>query len=157
MLEKDRNSALETKYRNIANILEEGAATNILKLVCRLEHVDYLALIQQSQLSSYKHFSPRMLLLMLFFSANYISLKLQIDIDTTTQLLQQLHSTFTIDDPILWLQRLLSQVEKNRLRMQLAKEELMRGLDTTSQPLDTAEDRKLKERKLKPYLKPKEY
>lgn len=94
---------------------------------------------------------------MLFFSANYISQKLQIDIDTTKQLLNQLHGTFTIDDPILWLQRLLNQVEKQRIHMQLAKDDLMHGLAPINQPTDTAEERKIKERKFKIRFRPREY
>lgn len=157
VLQNEKNTGLETKYRNLANILGDAEATSMLKLICRLEHVDYLELMQQCQTSPQRHFSPRLLLLLLLFSANYISIKLQIDIDTTTKLLQQLRGTFTIDDPIAWLQRLLTQVEKHRVSMQLAKDDLMHGLDPTNQPLDTAEHRKIKERKLKPYLRPKEY
>jgi hypothetical protein len=94
---------------------------------------------------------------MLFFSANYMSLKLQVDLDTTNQLLEQLHGTFTIDDPVQWLQRLLAQVEKQRIHMQLAKDELIHGLDPTDQPTDTAELRKIKERKIKPQLRNGKY
>ncbi len=153
MLEQEKSN-LDLLYRNLSNILGETEATSILKLICRNKHIDYLNFMEKAQVSYLRHFSPRLILHMLCLPGNYVAVRLQIDHDTAAKLLAELRNEFTIDDPIVWLKQVLSQAEKESLRYQHAKDDLLHGLNVVNQPTDTAEERKIKQRKLKPSLRP---
>lgn len=131
-----------------SELLGEAEAARILQIICRAYDVDYLNLIATIQQQTNKHITPRILLHILILPVPYVSEKLQIDQDLVAQLLDQLHHTFTIDDPIDWLKNLLHTIEKSIKRHALTKENQLHGLAVTEQPLDTAEERKLCERKL---------
>ena len=141
--------------RNISNLLEEAESTHLLHLICQKLHVDYLSLMQTCQGIAMKHMAPRVLLHLMLFPPIYISQKLEIDPQIAVELLNELRRSFTIDDPILWLKRLLSITEKERLRYTNAQQDLIHGLAPVNQPVDTAEERKQRDRRFKPTLRPR--
>ena len=78
------------------------------------------------------------------FNPNYIAKVMHIHIDDAMKLLDFLQRIFTIDNPILWLERLKACLEKDQHYYQELKEKMMMGREIITQPLDTAEDRRNK-------------
>lgn len=150
ILDRRTDDNTDWVIQNISNILGEAESGRILQLICEKSHLNQAQLISHcQQLTTYK-ISPRLLLHIACLPTYFVADKLQIDEDRVMQLLNELRKIFTIDDPILWLKRLLSQTEKEQLFYERSKEELLHGLAVVNQPVDTAEERKLRERKLKP-------
>jgi hypothetical protein len=140
--------------RNVTSILQDAEATHILHLMCQKMHVDYLSLLETCQQIAQRHITPRLLLHILLLPPSYISQQLEVDPIIALELLNELYRSFNIDDPIEWLKGLLNSTQKARLHEQHAKEDLLHGLAVVDQPIDTAEERKLRDRRLKPVLRP---
>jgi hypothetical protein len=147
VLEEYDGTNLNLVGRNVSNLLGEVEAMHIMHLICQRSHIDYLELMQDCQKITLRHITPRLLLQIACLPISYVEDKLEIDQFWASQLLDKLRHNFTIDDPILWLKRLLNQTEKERLHYAHAKEDLLHGLAVTNQPVDTAEERKLKDRR----------
>ena len=156
-----RVSILEKLRRNLLN---EQNSHVILKFLCYISGVSYDRLLS----SCYEKFNqqekhidlPKLLCHLLCmwgscFSDTYMSKVLELDVIEVQQLISHLRSTFTIDNPIMWLQGLAAKYERNRLSPLKCKQDLMHGLDVVNQPVDTREDRRIKNRNLKklsPYI-----
>lgn len=139
--------ALENEQEDIAtDILDETNSPHIIQLLCNKTDVDLAELYTETQIMTRQQISPRLLLHIIFLSLGKVSNELEIDYDETFQILQHLKSTFTIDDPILWLKRFLEQCEQEHLKLREQHHKLMHGLEVVNQPLDTAEERRVKER-----------
>jgi hypothetical protein len=143
-----------TILRSIADLIGDAEALHILQIACRKLHVDYLKLINECQSIAGSHIiAPRLLMYLICLPIPYISEKLQVDEYRASQLLDELRRNFIIDDPIKWLKLLLELIEQERLHYAKQKEDLLHGLAVTTQPVDTAEERKLRERRLNPLIK----
>jgi len=81
------------------------------------------------------------------YSNSALANQLEIDIEEATYLIEQLKNSYNIDDPIAWIKSFIDQANKNKSHASVKKSELMRGLQAIGQAEDTAEERKLKERK----------
>ena len=73
--------------------------------------------------------------------------QLDLDIEEATYLIEQLKGSYNIDDPLSWIKRFIAQSNKTRLNSKVKNSELMRGLQAIEQAEDTAEERKLRDRK----------
>lgn len=153
VLEQMPNGEREQIQRNISNLLGEAESTRILQLICHKQNIDYLGVLQKCQEITLKHISPRVLLHIYCLPIPYVAEELQIDPYRVAELLAELQHIFTTDDPVLWLKLFLAQTEKDRLYLQ-AKANLLHGIEPVNQPVDTAEERKIKERKLQFRFKP---
>lgn len=154
VLEQIPDGDREQLQRNLSNLLGEAESMRILQLICHKQDIDYLALMQKCQSITIKHISPRLLLHIMCLPVPYVAQKLEIDQERVFALLQELHAVFTIDDPIYWLKMFLAQTEKDRLYLQQAKQDLLHGLAVVNQPVDTAEERRIRERKFHLRYKP---
>ena len=134
----------------ISEILGDRESKRILELLCLKFGVDYSKFIQECHELYGGHASARMLLHIAILSLSFVCGVLQIDEDEASQLLDHFRHTFTIDSPLSWLKAMLHQSEKQRLYVRQAKELLMLGRESVGQPVDTAEERKLKHRRLHP-------
>lgn len=158
VLETKDNPDLEHTWRNVNNILGEVESRRILQTMCRLLHVDYLALMQKCQAITLRRVSPRLLLHLSILPVPLVSVKLQIDQYWAAQLLEEFHREFTIDDPIVWLKNFLAITEQQRLRYSKEKDDLLMGRAIIGTPRDTAEYRRTNIlNRLKPHLTPPEF
>jgi hypothetical protein len=148
------NDTQDDTYRNISNLLGDLESIKIMQLFCHIYHIDYLELMHECQTITLKRISPRLLLHIMFLPTPYVANKLEIDVYFAQELLTHLRNAFTIDQPLLWLRRLLDQTNKERLHDNEAKHDLLMGRSIAEQPVDTAEERKIKLRKFHLTLKP---
>lgn len=155
VLETHQARNIKAAYQNISNMLGEGEATRILKVMCQVQHVDYLELMKDCQSVTLRRVSPRLLLHIAVLPVPFVASQLQIDQYWAGQLLDQLHKHFTIDDPIVWLKSLLSITEQERMRYSKAKEDVRLGRAVVDPPADTAEYRRTQQwHRLRQDLKP---
>ncbi|MBT6538799.1 MAG: hypothetical protein HOL58_04850 [Francisellaceae bacterium] len=129
----------------------------ILKFLCYSSNINHSTLlsIASKEICPNNNISlPKLLCHMLCMwgsslSDSYMSNVLELDISEVRQLIEHLKQTFTIDDPIRWLQSLAKKYEKQRLESLKNKENLMHGWEMTTQAIDTREERRVKNRRLK--------
>lgn len=158
ILETKDESDLEHTWRNVNNILGEIESRRMLQTMCRLMHVDYLELMQKCQAITLRRVSPRLLLHLAVLPVTLVSEKLQVDQYWASQLLEEFHRQFTIDDPILWLKRFLAITEEERMRYSKEKHDLLMGRAIVGTPRDTAEYRRANIlHRLRPRLTPPEF
>lgn len=147
-------------YEQISTILGEAQSTRILELICQKLNVDYHTLLNNCQSiadkvdPSSKHIkvTARLLLHMLLVSISFVCNKLQVDENCVEQMLVQLRHNFTIDSPLSWLRAFLKQTEHERKHQVEVQEKLLHSGYAVGQATDTAEERKVKERKNPSFL-----
>lgn len=83
-----------------------------------------------------------------YYKNSALAEQLELDIEEANYLIEQLKGSYNIDDPLSWLKGFIAQSNKTRLNSKVKKSELMRGLQAIEQAEDTAEERKLRDRKL---------
>lgn len=154
ILEQKDSHKPEEVFHSVSSLLSESVSSQVLHLLCEKTHIDYLSLMQTTQGIALRHLSPKILLHFMLFPPIYLAQKLEIDPQIAVELLNELRRSFIIDEPLVWLKRLLSYIEKERAHYAQAKQDLLHGLAVVNQPVDTAEERKIRARKLKPILKP---
>lgn len=155
-LETHASGDMNDAYRNVANILGEVEANRILHVMCQINHIDYLSLMQDCQKVTSKRITARLLLHMSLFPVGFVAGQLQIDSSTAAKLLEELRKNFTIDNPILWLQSFLTITEQERARYGKEKHDLLMGRAVTNAPRDTHEAKRKRDElhRLRPDLKP---
>ncbi len=146
-------------YEQISALLGDAESTRILELMCQKLNVDYAKLMHtcQQELDTDKpgghiKVTARLLLHMLLVSISFVCNKLQVDPNTVEQMLIQLRQNFTIDTPLPWLRAFLKQTEHERKHQLEVQEKLLHSGYAVEQAPDTAEERKVKERKKPGYL-----
>lgn len=155
-----RVSILE-KLRN--NLLTDNNSHIILKFLCYLSGISYDRLINNcTNVTEIENHAalPRLLCQLLCmwgscFSDTYMSKVLELDVIEVQQLIGHLRNTFTIDNPVLWLQGLAAKYEKSRLAPLKNKQDLVHGREVVNQPVDTREERRIRNRnlnKLSPFM-----
>ena len=75
--------------------------------------------------------------------------ELELDIEEITYLIEQFKKSYNVEDPLTWIKNFIAHSNKNRLHAR-AKTEQLHGIQAVdaAHDVDTAETRKLKERKL---------
>ena len=155
VLELQNSENQEYVKRKLDEILDDDQAAVVLQVICQRMGINVKQLIDKFA-TSIGHIPPHKLLIHLLFIENcynsvvFVSKQLDLDPGMAAYLLDQLRHSFTVDDPIVWLKLLLAQTEKALVFRKAEKQKLMSGLAITVQEEDTAEARKLKERRLNP-------
>lgn len=142
-------------YEQISAVLGEAQSTRILELICQKLNVDYATLLHNCQSIADKaepstthiKVTARLLLHMLLVSISFVCNKLQVDENCVEQMLVQLRHNFTIDSPLSWLRAFLKLTEHERKHQIEIQEKLLHSGYAVGQAPDTAEERKVKERK----------
>lgn len=137
----------EIAYK-IQELLTDAKSEKLFKLICEKGHVDI-----------HKFHAPKLLLHLIclthcYKSVSFVADKLGLDSREAGELLEHLKHSFTIDDPIDWLNRLhLQSKDEHNYHIEY-KNKQTQGHDITSKPPDTSEDRKQKlRRRFKSFFK----
>lgn len=148
ILEQQDQVDMDQTWRNITNLLGDVEANRVLHAMCRIDHIDYFALLGTCQDLTSRHITARLLLHLAVLPISFVAGKLQIDQYWANKLLEAFNKEFTIDDPILWLKSYLAITEEERMRYSKAKHDLLLGRETTATPVDSAEYRRQRRRYL---------
>lgn len=133
---------------DLQNILDNNdTAKKILDLISDKYNISY---------ESSQHIIPDcmalhlLLLTKCYNSLPFVANKLDIDFDIAKEILEHFKHTFTIDDPVLWLENFLKQSESDVLQCEISKKDLLLGRAIVNQAQDTAEERRVKDRNRHP-------
>lgn len=138
---------------HIHNLLQRPGSTHLLQMLCNAHHLDHVALIDRLQEQTNYHIGPILVLHLICLPLDYVADALELDKEYAAILVAELKANFHGDDPMYWLKSLLQNMAKTQQHYQRQQQEL-HGLQATNQAHDTHEDRKLRDRKLKPRNEP---
>ncbi len=143
ILDMPKESALEERFKHLESILDK---------IFRLELIHYLnlknteALIKGSQ-NTTEHHQPQILLHLLCLlectdSVEYIAHYLELTEEEVKELIRELHKTFSIDSLTSRVRQYYQQNKKRREAPERQKESERLGIEPSSEPKDSTEDRR---------------
>ena len=131
-------------------LLTEPCGKRLLEMICRKNNLKIGTIPNKDGVNSLAK-NPNILLQLLFLNAivdsfAIVSQTLDVDQEEAKAAIEYLKLIFTVDDPLVWLEKFLNKDTRYR-RILEKKALLQRGVESAEQAVDTSEERKLKKRR----------